>query len=75
MELNGLAALVGALLPDVTMGLATGDGNGNLGIAYDEYKGQLLTPQTFSGTYSVNATSGRVTLTSAGTPAFLLSVG
>ena len=71
VELNGLAALSGALLPDVTMGLATGDGNGNLGIAYDEYKGQLLTPQTFSGTYSVNATSGRVTLTSAGTPAFL----
>jgi hypothetical protein len=71
VELNGLAALSGALLPDVTLGLATGDGNGNLGIAYDEYKGQLLTPQTFSGTYSVNATSGRVTLTSAGTPAFL----
>ncbi len=71
VELNGLAALSGALLPDVTLGLATGDGNGNLSIAYDEYKGQLLTPQTFSGTYSVNATSGRVTLTSAGTPAFL----
>jgi hypothetical protein len=71
VELNGLAALSGALLPDVTLGLATADGNGNLGIVYDEYKGQLLTPQTFSGTYSVDAASGRVTLKSAGTPAFL----
>ena len=58
--LNGLAALSGALVPDVTLGLATADGNGNLGIVYDEYKGQLLTPQTFTGTYSVDAASGRV---------------
>jgi hypothetical protein len=71
VELNGLAALSGALLPDITLGLATADGNGNLGIVYDEYKGQLLTPQSFSGTYSVDAASGRVTLKSAGTPAFL----
>jgi hypothetical protein len=71
VELNGLAALSGALVPDITLGLATPDGNGNLSIVYDEYKGQLLTPQTFSGTYSVDATSGRVKLTSAGTPAFL----
>lgn len=69
--LNGLAALSGALVPDVTVGLATADGNGNLGIAYDEFKGQLLTPQTFTGTYSVDAASGRVVLKSAGTPAFL----
>ncbi len=71
VELNGLAALSGALVPDVTLGLATPDGNGNLGIVYDEYKGQLLTPQTFSGKYSVDAASGRVVLSFAGTPAFL----
>jgi Putative Ig domain len=71
VELNGLAALSGARVPDVTLGLATADGNGNLSIAYDEYKGQLLTPQTFSGTYSVDATSGRIALSSSGTPAFL----
>jgi hypothetical protein len=71
VELNGLAALSGALAPDVTLGLATADGNGNLGIVYDEFKGQLLTPQTFSGKYSVDAASGRVVLSSAGTPAFL----
>jgi hypothetical protein len=69
--LNGLAALSGALVPDVTLGLATADGNGNLSIVYDEFKGQSLTPQTFSGKYSVDAASGRVVLSSAGTPAFL----
>jgi Putative Ig domain len=71
LETNGLAALSGTLVPDVTLGLATADGNGNLGVTYDEYKGQLLTPQTFSGTYSVDANSGRVALKSTGTPTVL----
>jgi Putative Ig domain len=71
VELSGLAVLSGAHAPDITLGLATADGNGNLGVAYDEYKGQLLTPQSFTGTYSVDAASGRVVLKSAGTPAFL----
>ena len=42
LELNGLASLSGALAPDVTLGLATGNGAGNITVAYDEYKGQLL---------------------------------
>jgi hypothetical protein len=71
VELNGLAVLSGVHAPDITLGLATADGSGNLGVVYDEYKGQLLTPQTFSGTYSVDAASGRIVLKSAGTPAFL----
>jgi hypothetical protein len=71
LELNGLAVLSGTHVPDVTLGLATADGNGNLGVVYDEYKGQLLTPQTFNGTYSVDATSGRVALKSTGSPTVL----
>jgi hypothetical protein len=71
LELNGLASLSGTLAPDVTLGLATGNGTGNITVAYDEYKGQLLSPQSFSGTYAVTAASGRVTLSSSGTPAFL----
>jgi len=71
LELNGLASLSGKLAPDVTLGLATGNGAGNITVAYDEYKGQLLSPQSFSGTYAVTAASGRVTLSSSGTPAFL----
>ncbi|MGC2399205.1 MAG: Ig domain-containing protein, partial [Acidobacteriaceae bacterium] len=71
LQLSGLASISGALLPDVTLGLFTGDGNGNVSVAYDEYKGQLLSPQTFTGTYSVDATSGRVALKSSGTPSFV----
>jgi hypothetical protein len=71
LQLNGLASISGALLPDITLGLFTGDGNGNVTVAYDEYKGQLLSPQTFTGTYSVDTSSGRATLKSAGTPSFV----
>jgi hypothetical protein len=71
LELNGLASLSGALAPDVTLGLATGNGTGNITVAYDEYKGQLLSPQSFTGAYTVTAASGRVALTSSGTPAVL----
>jgi hypothetical protein len=71
LELSGLASLSGALAPDVTLGLANGNGAGNITVAYDEYKGQLLSPQSFTGTYTVTAASGRVTLSSAGTPAVM----
>jgi hypothetical protein len=71
LELNGLASLSGAFAPDVTLGLATGNGAGNITVAYDEYKGQLLSPQSFTGTYAVTAASGRVALSSSGTPAVL----
>ena len=71
LELNGLASLSGALAPDVTLGLATGNGAGNVTVAYDEYKGQLLSPQSFTGTYTVTAASGRVALSASGTPAVL----
>jgi hypothetical protein len=71
LELNGLASLSGALAPDVTLGVATGNGAGNITVAYDEYKGQLLSPQSFTGTYAVTAASGRVALSASGTPTVL----
>jgi hypothetical protein len=71
MRLRGLASLSGSLLPDATLGLFTGDGKGNVSVSYDEYKGQLLSPQTYSGAYTVDTTSGRVVLSAAGTPAYL----
>ncbi len=71
LALNGLASLSGELAPDVTLGVATGNGAGNITVAYDEYKGQLLSPQSFTGTYAVTAASGRVALSSSGTPAVL----
>lgn len=71
LGMKGLASLSGALAPDITLGVATFNGTGGLTLAYDEYKGQLLSPQSFTGTYSVTAASGRVALTSSGTPAIL----
>jgi Putative Ig domain len=71
LELNGLASLSGTFAPDVTLGLATGNGAGNITVAYDEYKGQLLSPQSYTGTYAVTAASGRVALSSSGTPAVI----
>jgi Putative Ig domain len=71
LGMKGLASLSGALAPDITLGVATFNGTGGLTVAYDEYKGQLLSPQSFTGTYSVTAASGRVALTSSGTPAIL----
>jgi len=71
LGMKGLASLSGALAPDITLGVATSNGTGGLTLAYDEYKGQLLSPQNFTGTYSVTAASGRVALTSSGTPAIL----
>jgi large repetitive protein len=71
LKMNGLAMLSGTLSPDVTLGLATGNGAGNLAVSYDEYKGQLLSPQSFPGTYTVTAANGRVQLSAAGTPAIL----
>ena len=71
LELNGLASISGALNADVTLGIENASGAGNLSVSYDEYKGQLLSPQSFTGTYTVAATSGRVALSSSGTPAIL----
>ena len=71
LGMKGLASLSGALAPDITLGVATLNGTGDLTLAYDEYKGQLLSTQSFTGTYSVTAASGRVALTSSGTPAII----
>ena len=70
-----MARLVsGTMVPDLTLGLATPDGNGNISVSYDEYKNQLLPLQSLTGTYSVDATTGRVVVTSAGTPSILYLV-
>jgi hypothetical protein len=71
LGVKGLASLSGALAPDITLGVANYNGTGGLTESYDEYKGQLLSLQSFTGTYSVTAASGRVALTSSGTPAVL----
>jgi hypothetical protein len=67
LELNGKAIQTALYIPDITLGLLTSDGNGNLTAVYDEYKGSLLAPQTYTATYAVDPATGRMPITSGGT--------
>ena len=60
----------GSIVPDVSLGLFTSDGNGNASISFDQNVGGTLTQQQMSrGTYSVAPNNGRVTLTGFGSNA------
>jgi hypothetical protein len=74
LELTGSAVQTAVFIPDVTLGLLNSDGNGNLTASYDEYKGSLLAPQTYTATYAVDATTGRVLVNASGTPPILYLV-
>jgi hypothetical protein len=74
LELNGRAIQTAVFIPDVRLGLLTSDGNGNVTATYDEYKGSLLAPQTYTATYAVDPATGRTPITSAGTKAILYLV-
>ncbi len=74
LELTGSAVQTAVFIPDVTLGLLTSDGNGNLTATYDEYKAALLAPQTYTATYAVDAATGRTPITASGTPPILYLV-
>jgi hypothetical protein len=74
LELNGNAVQTALYIPDITLGLLTSDGNGNVTAAYDEYKGSLLAPQTYTATYVVDPATGRTPITAGGTKAILYLV-
>src|SRR5262249_15761600 len=65
-ELNAIDPNAGTPLADVTAGLMTFDGAGNVTFNYDENDGGTMNlAQTSSGTYAIDATgakTGRVTL-------------
>jgi hypothetical protein len=61
-------------IPDVTLGLFTSDGKGNVSASFDEFKASLLAPQTYTATYAVSGTTGRTPITSSGTKAILYLV-
>jgi len=74
LELNGNALQTAFYIPDITLGLLASDGNGNLAAAYDEYKGSLIAPQTYTATYTVDPATGRTPITASGTRAILYLV-
>jgi hypothetical protein len=74
LELNGNALQTAFYIPDITLGLLASDGNGNLAAAYDEYKGSLIAPQTYTATYTVDPATGRTPITASATRAILYLV-
>jgi hypothetical protein len=74
LELTGNAVQTAFYIPDITLGLLASDGNGNLAAAYDEYKGSLVAPQTYTATYTVDSATGRTPITANGTKAILYLV-
>jgi len=65
MEVQGLARTQGGSTPDATVGLATADGNGNISFSYNEAALKFVPQTNYTGTYTVDPTSGRVTVTTA----------
>jgi hypothetical protein len=75
LGLTGSALQSATYIPDVTLGLLTSNGNGNVSASYDEFKGSLAAQQTYTGTYAVDATTGRTPITvSSATKAVLYLV-
>ena len=72
LELNGVAQVSGNPVANLSVGLATGDGNGNIVVRYDQNDNGLLPGLTnYGGTYTVDA-SGRLVVTSPGVLAPIL---
>ncbi len=64
-----------AYIPDVTLGLLTSNGKGSVSASYDEFKTSLVAPQTYTASYTVDATTGRTPITvSSATKAVLYLV-
>ncbi len=69
LEISGVVpppSATTAPVPDISLGLATSDGTGNLTYTFDEYNG-ALTSGTSKVAYSVDATTGRTTATAGAT--------
>jgi Putative Ig domain len=64
LELAGEALEQQTFVPDITVGLLTADGNGNIRATYDEFRTQLLAPQSYSATYVVDA-NGRAPISAS----------
>jgi hypothetical protein len=64
LEMTGSALQSPATyIPDVTLGLLTSNGKGSVSASYDEFKTSLTAQQTYTGTYTVDATTGRTPIT------------
>jgi hypothetical protein len=61
LEVSGVSTATSSPVPDISLGLVSSDGTGNLTFAYDEYNGALTAGNTLTASYTVDATTGRAT--------------
>jgi Putative Ig domain len=66
LEVSGVTLADGAAstpVPDISLGLASSDGKGNVTYTFDEYNGTLTSGNTLSVAYQVDQVTGRTTTT------------
>ncbi len=68
LEMTGYTPLQVGYLPEFTLGLFTSSGNGNVTASYDRVGASPIAPQTYTATYTVDATTGRTPITSGSRP-------
>jgi hypothetical protein len=65
LEISGVSGTGAAGIPDITLGLASSDGKGDVTYNFDEYAGSLSSGGKLSVTYTVDPTTGRAVSTGA----------
>ena len=74
LEISGVKPTGGGgTVPDIILGVAASDGNGNVSYSFDEYAGALTTGSTLAVTYSVDPVTGR-SVTTGATPQPILYI-
>jgi hypothetical protein len=63
LQISGVAHGASGVNPDITLGIATSAGNGEVNYSFDEYNGTLATGGTLAVTYAVDPTTGRAVST------------
>jgi hypothetical protein len=59
MKISGVQSINGGTTPDITLGLASSDGSGNVTYSFDEYAGAFTTGGSLSVAYAVDPVTGR----------------
>jgi hypothetical protein len=65
VQISGVQPISGGTTPDITLGLASSDGSGNVVYSFDEYAGALTTGGSLSVAYAVDPVTGRAVSTGA----------
>ncbi len=70
VELSGLAPTSTGTTPDITVGLETSDGHGNVAFTFDNFTGSLTSGESASAVFAVDSVTGRALASSSSNAAF-----